>query len=156
MNQFCLCLCVLAVGCGASQSARSSEAAPSRESAPQSTSREGVPQTPTRASVMAALEPVAESVARCGRGVPGQATVRMEFASSGVATGAVIEDTFSRLATEPAPGCDSTPDAQRYYRCTEPRPPEPGVDECVLRAARTTRLPPFTLPTYVVNFPFRY
>lgn len=99
---------------------------------------------------------VAPAVAACAGGAHGLVSVRLMFDGSGAVTSATINPTYPYASREPGPECEPTPDSSGYYSCSRSRPPQPGLDECVLRAARGARLPPFERPSFSVNFPFRY
>lgn len=102
------------------------------------------------------MRAITPAVSACGRGIPGQVSVRLEFGSSGAVTDASISDVNIVWASAPGPGCDSTPDSSGYYSCRRARAPVPEVDDCILRALRAARVPPFAAPSFRVSYPFRY
>ena len=114
------------------------------------------PETPSRVEIVRAMGSVSEAVAACGHGAHGEVSVRFQFDSSGAVADAAIGTQYSWASASPGPGCDSTPDAHGHYECRRPHTPVPGVDECILRAARAARVAPFSRPTFTVSYPLRY
>lgn len=102
------------------------------------------------------MSSVTDAVAACGRGARGEVSVGLVFESSGALVDASINPEYTWGSREPGPGCDATPGAHGIYDCRRPHTPVPDVDDCILRAVRTLRIPPFTRATFRVNFPFRY
>lgn len=102
------------------------------------------------------MNSVTPAVVACARGAPGEVSVRFLFESSGAVTSVTINPTYSWFAGESGPDCESTPDDSGYYSCQRIRPPNPGIDECVVRAARPARVPPFEQSAFSVNYPFRF
>ena len=85
------------------------------------------PSTPSRGDIVSAMNAVSREVAACGNGQHGIANARMVFDSSGRVSNATVAG-----GSFPAP-----------------------VASCIARAARQARVPPFTQPTFSVNYPFR-
>lgn len=149
-----LVVLALIAGCGASQSRGSDTVEPSRAEVEPAAS--ATPLTPSRDAVVRAMHPVMDALAACVRGAHGEASVVLLFDSSGGVVDASIHPEHSWASTQPGPGCDPTPDAHGHYGCRRPRTPVPGVDECIVRAARTARVPSFSRPSFRVIFPLRY
>ncbi len=84
------------------------------------------PETPSRNDVISAMNSVRGAVTACGQGTTGSATVAITFASSGRVTVANVSPPFA-----------GTP-----------------AGSCIARAVRTATVPPFSRPTFTVNFPF--
>jgi hypothetical protein len=157
-------LLVLSLGCGAApahQSRLEPEAARLQAPSPAAIVQSpepgaALPETPSRGAIIHATDVVGADVRACGRGVPGEVSVHLVFDSSGAVTDASIRPTYSWGAWQPGPDCDPRPEPDGHYGCQRARPPVPDLDDCILRAVRATRLPPFTQPSFSVNFPFRY
>lgn len=99
---------------------------------------------------------VTDDVAACGRGAHGEVSVGLMFESSGAVVEAFINPEYTWGSAQPGPGCDSTPDAHGHYDCSRPHVPVPEVDDCIVRAVRAVRVPPFSRSSFRVNFPYRY
>lgn len=140
-----LLLVVLSAACGAS---------PPRAEVEPATS--ALPRTPSREAVVRAMGSVQEAVMACARGAHGALSVALLFDSSGAVVDATINAEYSWASRQPEAGCGASPNAHGYYDCRRPHTPVPQVDECVVRAVRSVRVPPFTRPTFQVNYPFRY
>lgn len=135
----------LTAGCGAS---------PPRAEVEPATS--ALPRTPAREAVVRAMDSVTDAVRACGRGAHGELSVALLFDSSGTVVDATINPEYSWGSRQSEAGCDPTPNAHGYYDCRRQHTPVPQVDECVVRAVRAARVPPFSRPTFRVNYPFRY
>ncbi len=103
--------------------------APAEPSTAPSEPRAGnLPQTPSRADIVAAMNGVSGAVSACGRGAfHGLVPVQVTFTgSNGRVSSAVV-------------------------RADVP----PAIGSCVARAVRGARVPPFSQPSFSVNYPFR-
>lgn len=85
-----------------------------------------LPATPSRASVIAATNEVAPAVSTCGNGWTGLVPTRIELESSGRTVAVTVSGDVPR-----------------------------EVAECVEGKLMQLRVPPFSQPRFVVNYPFR-
>jgi hypothetical protein len=93
--------------------------------APQPAAQANLPEAPTRNDVLNAMRSVAGAVNACANGQTGTATVSITFASNGRVTTATVAPPFSGPA-----------------------------GSCIARAVRSATVPPFSRPTFQVNYPF--
>ncbi|MBL8679242.1 MAG: hypothetical protein JNK05_08760, partial [Myxococcales bacterium] len=105
--------------------------APSRPTGPANNptptpSSGGGPETPARSDVGSAMRGVQPAVRACASGQPGPAMITVVFASSGRVTTATVAAPFA-----------GTP-----------------AGSCMARAVRAATVPPFTRPTFQVQYPF--
>jgi predicted Zn finger-like uncharacterized protein len=98
---------------------------PSGPAAPAASAGAG-PEAPSRNDVMTAMRGVQPAVRACAEGQTGLATVTITFASTGRVTTANVAPPFA-----------GTP-----------------AGSCIARAVRAATVPPFTRPTFQVNYPF--
>jgi predicted Zn finger-like uncharacterized protein len=103
----------------------SSGSSPSGPAAPAANTGAG-PEAPSRNDVMTAMRGVQPAVRACAEGQTGLATVTITFASTGRVTTANVAPPFA-----------GTP-----------------AGSCIARAVRAATVPPFTRPTFQVNYPF--
>ncbi|MEZ4408168.1 MAG: hypothetical protein R3A52_17075 [Polyangiales bacterium] len=85
-----------------------------------------VPEAPSRPAVASALRGVGPAVRACGTGTGGTATVTVVFNSSGGVNTANVQAPYA-----------GTP-----------------VGSCIARAVRGAHIPPFSRPSFTVNYPF--
>lgn len=104
----------------------STEGPTSRPAAPSAAASNDLPETPSRSDVLAAMRAVTSAVTACGNGQTGTANVTIIFASSGRVTTANVAPPFA-----------GTP-----------------AGSCIARAVRSATVPPFSRPTFQVNYPF--
>lgn len=142
-----MCLVALA-GCGGAR----------RTTAASATVNEGraapavLPRTPSRADIVEAMTALSDDVGACGRGERLQRRVSFQFDSSGTLRTASVDPDDVWGSDAPGPGCTLLGGS---YECRRARAPTPEIDACVERAVRGARVPPFSSPTFTVNFPFR-
>lgn len=101
---------------------------------------------------MTAMTALNDDIGACGRGQRDQRRVSFLFDSSGVVLEAAVDPDHVWGSDVPAPGCVPSGSS---YECRRPRPPTPEIDACVEAVARGARVPPFSRPSFTVNFPFR-
>ncbi len=101
---------------------------------------------------MAAMVALYGDIDACGRGQRQELRVSFLFEASGVVREATVDEDYVWGSDVPGPECMPSGTS---YECRRARPPTPEVDACVEAAARGARVPPFSSPTFRVNFPFR-